>query len=79
MQPYWSLPPFDAVMRENGDIVARGAQDMKCIGMRFKCTLFFKKKNNPLFSYLEALGKLKTEGWLPERSIHVTFVPGIYL
>ena len=27
----WVYPPFDAVELDNGDIVARGAQDMKCV------------------------------------------------
>lgn len=30
----WSCDPFEAVKRENGDILARGAQDMKCVGAR---------------------------------------------
>lgn len=40
---FWESDPFAAEMRPNGDIVARGAQDMKCVGM----------------AYLEALRNLK--------------------
>lgn len=53
-------------MRENGDIVARGAQDMKSIGM----------------AYLEAIRKLKNRckdiislTWTPRRTLHVAFLP----
>lgn len=40
-------------------VIARGAQDMKSIGMM----------------YLFAIKALLKDGWKPERSIHVTFVP----
>lgn len=43
---FWESDPFAAEMRQNGDIVARGAQDMKCVGM----------------AYLEAIRKLKSKG-----------------
>lgn len=42
-QEFWESDPFGAEMRPNGDIVARGSQDMKCVGM----------------AYLEAIRKLK--------------------
>ena len=32
---FWESDPFAAEMRPNGDIVARGAQDMKCVGMAY--------------------------------------------
>lgn len=43
---FWESDPFAAEMRSNGDIVARGAQDMKCVGM----------------AYLEAIRKLRSKG-----------------
>lgn len=42
---FWESDPFAAEMRPNGDIVARGAQDMKCVGM----------------AYLEAIRRLKSK------------------
>ena len=33
LQEHWTHPPFDAVKTENGDIYARGSQDMKCCGI----------------------------------------------
>ncbi|XP_019854695.1 PREDICTED: aminoacylase-1A-like [Amphimedon queenslandica] len=55
----WSCDPFEAVKRENGDIMARGAQDMKCVGIQ----------------YLEAIRLLKASGFQPLRTIHLTYVP----
>lgn len=55
----WTHPPFAAVKLENGDIVARGSQDMKCVGMQ----------------YLEAVRVLQAQGWQPKRTVHVVFVP----
>ena len=43
---FWESDPFAAEMRPNGDIIARGAQDMKCVGM----------------AYLEAIRRLKLKG-----------------
>lgn len=54
----WKHPPFAAV-KEDGKIYARGAQDMKCVGMQ----------------YLEALRVLKAKGVKLQRTIHLTFVP----
>ena len=56
---HWTHDPFSAHKRENGDIVARGAQDMKCVGMQ----------------YIEAISRIKTSGVRLERTVHVTFVP----
>jgi len=42
-----------------GDIYARGSQDMKCVSVQ----------------YLEALRNLKKRGFVPLRTIHVSFVP----
>lgn len=55
----WSVDPFEAVKRENGDILARGSQDMKCVGM----------------SYLEAIRLLQAKHWQPLRTIHLSYVP----
>ncbi|XP_015115331.1 aminoacylase-1 [Diachasma alloeum] len=55
----WSHPPFDAYMDEKGDIYARGAQDMKCVGIQ----------------YLEAVRRLKQNGQRFKRTIHMSFVP----
>eukprot|EP00249_Psilotum_nudum_P010512 c22580_g1_i3 orf=667-2022(+) len=58
-QDKWIHDPFSGFMDENGDIYARGAQDMKCVGMQ----------------YLEAIRRLKKRGFQPLRSLHVSFVP----
>lgn len=58
----WSHPPFDAAMDEsNGNIYARGSQDMKCVGLQ----------------YLEAIRKLKqhSSNFQPLRTIYISFVP----
>ena len=55
----WSVDPFAAAARSDGRIVARGAQDMKCVAVQ----------------YLEALRELKRLGHLPARSIHVSLMP----
>jgi len=34
MQENWKYDPFSAKMEGNGDIYARGSQDMKCVGMQ---------------------------------------------
>ncbi|MCO5611710.1 hypothetical protein L7F22_065968 [Adiantum nelumboides] len=54
----WRHDPFEAVMEENGGIYARGAQDTKCIGIQ----------------YLEAIKNLKSEGFQPVRTVHISFV-----
>ncbi|CAG5122447.1 unnamed protein product, partial [Candidula unifasciata] len=56
---HWKYDPFSAHKEENGDIFARGAQDMKCVGI----------------GYLEAIRKLKTAGKRFKRTFHVTFCP----
>ncbi|XP_055906622.1 aminoacylase-1-like [Eupeodes corollae] len=56
----WSHPPFAADIDSEGRIFARGAQDMKSIGMQ----------------YLAAIRALKNAGVAAlKRTIHVTFVP----
>ena len=56
---FWESDPFAAEMRPNGDIVARGAQDMKCVGI----------------GYLEAIRRLKMSGVELKRTIHLVFTP----
>ncbi|CAG9819196.1 unnamed protein product [Phaedon cochleariae] len=55
----WTHKPFSAHVDEKGNIYARGAQDMKCVGIQ----------------YLEAIRRLKQQGVTLKRTIHVTFVP----
>ncbi|KAL1922898.1 uncharacterized protein VTP21DRAFT_9274 [Calcarisporiella thermophila] len=56
---HWSCPPFEAHKFRNGDIVARGSQDMKCVGAW----------------YMEAIANMKAQGKQPLRTIHILFVP----
>ncbi|WJZ83616.1 hypothetical protein VitviT2T_003284 [Vitis vinifera] len=55
----WTHPPFDAHVDGNGDIYARGSQDMKCVGLQ----------------YLEAIRRLKSSGFQPLRTVYLSFVP----
>lgn len=55
----WSHNPFEAFKDEKGNIYARGAQDMKCVGM----------------AYLEAIRNLMSKKVKFQRTIHVVFVP----
>ncbi|KAI9598089.1 aminoacylase-1A-like protein [Syncephalis fuscata] len=59
----WTHDPFAAerVRQDNGDykIFGRGTQDMKVVGI----------------SYIEALRRLKQDGWQPRRTLHLTYVP----
>lgn len=57
----WDTPPFAAHKKPNGDIVARGSQDMKCVGAW----------------YLEAVRRLKGVGTQLLRTLHLTYVPGM--
>ncbi|XP_049529285.1 aminoacylase-1A-like [Anopheles darlingi] len=56
---HWNRPPFAAEMDEEGRIYARGAQDMKCVGMQF----------------LAAIRALQRDGVRLKRTLHATFVP----
>ncbi|XP_041348549.1 aminoacylase-1-like [Gigantopelta aegis] len=53
----WKFEPFSAEKTENGDIYARGSQDMKCVGIQ----------------YLEAIRRLKAEGKSCLRNIYLSF------
>ncbi|CAK8537269.1 unnamed protein product [Lathyrus sativus] len=55
----WTHPPFSATRTSDGNIFARGAQDDKCIAMQ----------------YLEAIRNLRSNGFVPVRSVHISFVP----
>lgn len=59
-QEFWSFPPFKAEIDETGNIYARGAQDMKPVGMQ----------------YLAAIRALKRKGVTQlKRTIHLTYMP----
>ncbi|XP_021846887.1 uncharacterized protein [Spinacia oleracea] len=55
----WIHDPFGAHIDSQGNIYARGSQDMKCVGLQ----------------YLEAIRKLKDSGFEPTRTIYLSFVP----
>jgi Peptidase family M20/M25/M40 len=55
----WKTDPFAANITDNGDIVARGAQDMKSVVMQ----------------YVEALLSFAKQGKKFRRTIHLSFVP----
>lgn len=55
----WNTDPFAAHKDEKGNIYARGAQDMKCVGIQ----------------HLEAVDRLKQSGFVPRRTVHISFVP----
>ncbi|KAF4530315.1 hypothetical protein B566_EDAN018457 [Ephemera danica] len=59
-QEEWTHDPFAADKDESGNIYARGAQDMKCVGIQ----------------YLEAVRRLRRAGVAAlRRTVHITFVP----
>lgn len=60
-QEKWTYDPFLAYKDEQGNIYARGAQDMKCVGIQ----------------YLEAIRRLKNNNLTLDRTIHVSFTPGM--
>lgn len=47
-------------MDKDGNIFARGSQDMKCVGIM----------------YLEAIRRLKNDGIRLKRNVYLSFVPG---
>lgn len=55
----WSFKPFAGFKSDDGKIYGRGAQDMKSQGI----------------SYIEAIDRLKCEGFAPNRTIHVVYSP----
>ncbi|KAF2904640.1 hypothetical protein ILUMI_01524 [Ignelater luminosus] len=55
----WTYDPFSAEMDDKGNIYARGAQDMKCVGIQ----------------YLEAIRRLRLNNVTLRRTVHISFVP----
>lgn len=62
LQEKWTYDPFLAYKDEKGNIYARGAQDMKCVGIQ----------------YLETIRRYIKEKLTFDRTIHISFMPGIY-
>ncbi|VDP10173.1 unnamed protein product [Soboliphyme baturini] len=56
---FWKCDPFEAYKDSSGNIIARGVQDMKSIGMQ----------------YIEAVRRLIKEKRRMKRTVHLTFVP----
>lgn len=61
VEEYWNYPPFEAKIDENGNIYARGAQDMKAVGMQFLAAIRSLKNR---------LGENRLK-----RTVHLTYVP----
>jgi aminoacylase len=59
VESLWKFDPFEAVKDEQGNIFARGTQDMKCVGIQ----------------YLEAIGQIKKQGKRLLRTVHLMYVP----
>ena len=60
MLEHWDTDPFGAVKDEaNGRIYGRGTQDMKCVCVQ----------------YLVAILRLRRAGFVPTRTVHLSFVP----
>ncbi|XP_017017485.1 aminoacylase-1 [Drosophila kikkawai] len=55
----WTHDPFAADIDKEGNIYARGTQDMKSVGTQ----------------YLGAIRQLQASGFQPKRTVYVTFVP----
>ncbi|CAL8075418.1 unnamed protein product [Calicophoron daubneyi] len=56
----WTYPPFGATLSQDGKIYARGAQDIKCLGIQ----------------QLEAVRRLKARGHNQlRRTVYISFVP----
>uniref|UniRef100_A0A1A8EVU3 N-acyl-aliphatic-L-amino acid amidohydrolase n=1 Tax=Nothobranchius korthausae TaxID=1143690 RepID=A0A1A8EVU3_9TELE len=58
-QEHWKYDAFSAFKDAEGNIYGRGSQDMKCVTIQ----------------YIEAVRRLKAEGWKPTRTLHLMFVP----
>lgn len=56
---YWTHPPFAAEIDDQGRVFARGAQDMKSMGVQ----------------YLAAIRQLKRAGQTLKRTLHLIYVP----
>uniref|UniRef100_A0A3P8QFY4 N-acyl-aliphatic-L-amino acid amidohydrolase n=1 Tax=Astatotilapia calliptera TaxID=8154 RepID=A0A3P8QFY4_ASTCA len=60
-QEHWKYDAFSAFKDAEGNIYARGSQDMKCVTIQ----------------YIQAVRRLKARGWKPTRTLHLMFVPGL--
>ena len=58
----WESGPFEANKRDNGDIVARGAQDMKCVGIWYMEAMRKLLKTGSLLRTIHIL-------WVPDEEI----------
>ncbi|XP_027859042.1 aminoacylase-1 isoform X3 [Xiphophorus couchianus] len=58
-QEHWKYDAFSAMKDAEGNIFARGSQDMKCVTIQ----------------YIQAVRRLKAQGWKPTRTVHLMFVP----
>uniref|UniRef100_A0A8D3BH98 N-acyl-aliphatic-L-amino acid amidohydrolase n=1 Tax=Scophthalmus maximus TaxID=52904 RepID=A0A8D3BH98_SCOMX len=58
-QEHWKYDAFSAFRDAEGNIYARGSQDMKCVTIQ----------------YIQAVRRLKAEGRKPMRTVHLMFVP----
>ncbi|EFA81878.1 N-acyl-L-amino-acid amidohydrolase [Heterostelium album PN500] len=59
---HWKVNPFEAYKDEEGNIFARGTQDMKCVTIQF----------------LEVAARFVKSGKKFKRNLYLTFVPGNY-
>eukprot|EP00903_Cladosiphon_okamuranus_P005486 g5470.t1 len=60
MREHWDTDPFEAAKDEaSGRIYGRGTQDMKCVCVQ----------------YLVAIMRLRRSGFVPTRTVHLSFVP----
>ncbi|CAH0482190.1 unnamed protein product [Peronospora belbahrii] len=59
VRQHWKHDPFKPRVLDDGMIYGRGVQDMKSVGVQ----------------YVEAISRLKAEGFVPSRNIHLLFVP----
>jgi len=55
----WKCDPFEAFKDDNGNIFARGTQDMKCVCIQ----------------YMEAIGRIKKNNSQLKRTVHLMYVP----
>uniref|UniRef100_A0A672GIE6 N-acyl-aliphatic-L-amino acid amidohydrolase n=1 Tax=Salarias fasciatus TaxID=181472 RepID=A0A672GIE6_SALFA len=58
-QEHWKYDAFSAFKDAEGNIYARGTQDMKCVTIQ----------------YIQAIRRLMADGWKPIRTVHLMFVP----
>lgn len=59
MPEHWQYDAFEGKVLKDGHIYGRGTQDMKCVCIQ----------------YVEAIRRLKAEGFVPQRNVYLLFVP----